>query len=159
MLLYWQLCQSHIWSQVNYEPFFNDPQPNHLRSYNCTIDTLQPAVFNLYPNKNWKWNCSGANIQLFWSEIIQFQENGSRGHHFGQSLNLPFLKGLTHSAMWRKVTNYICCFSQISPNHYLGRKVYASPNARDKMVLFADLIFVISFTWAGFSDPKLNCKS
>ena len=31
----------------------------------------------------------GANIQIFVSEIILVQENGSQGHYFGQSLNLP----------------------------------------------------------------------
>ena len=33
---------------------------------------------------------SSLSLSLFFlSEIIQFQENGSRRHHFSQSLNLP----------------------------------------------------------------------
>ena len=59
------------------------------------------TLFNSYPNINWKWNCSGVNSQIFWSEIILAWENGSQGHHFGKFLISKFLKGLMHSAMAR----------------------------------------------------------
>ena len=49
---------------------------------------LQQAVFNSYPNIDWKWNCKGENSQLFSSEITLAWENESQGHHFGQSLYL-----------------------------------------------------------------------
>ena len=55
---------------------------------------LQKAVFISYPNINWKGNCWWAIIQIFLSEIIQFQENGGWGDHFGQSLYLQLYQGL-----------------------------------------------------------------
>ena len=59
---------------------------------------LQQAVFNSYPNMNWKWNCKRENPQIFSSGIFLAWENGRQGHHFGQSFYL-FLKGLTQSAL------------------------------------------------------------
>ena len=50
-------------------------------------------IFHYFPSKNLKYS------QIFLSETIHAQENGSRGPHFAKSLNSNFLKGLTYSAM------------------------------------------------------------
>ena len=63
---------------------------------------LQKIVFNSHSYMNWKWNCKAENIQIFQiflSEIILAEENGSQGHSFGKILNSKFVKGLRHSAM------------------------------------------------------------
>ena len=51
-------------------------------------------IFHYFPSKNLKYS------QIFLSETIHAQENGSRGPHFAKSLNSNFLKGLTYSALW-----------------------------------------------------------
>ena len=58
---------------------------------------LQKTAFNSYPNKNWKWNCKGENIQIFSSEIILACENESQDLNYGQILNSKCLKSLCHS--------------------------------------------------------------
>jgi len=59
------------------------------------IDILKKTnIFHYFPSKNLKYS------QIFLSETIHAQENGSRGPHFAKSLNSNFLKGLTYSAMW-----------------------------------------------------------
>ena len=50
-------------------------------------------IFHYFPSKNLKYS------QIFLSETIHAQENGSRGPHFAKSLNSNFLKGLTYSAL------------------------------------------------------------
>ena len=50
-------------------------------------------IFHYFPSKNLKYS------QIFLSETIHAQENGSRGPHFAKSLNSNFFKGLTYSAM------------------------------------------------------------
>ena len=50
-------------------------------------------IFHYFPSKNLKYS------QIFLSETIHAQENGSRGPHFAKSLNSNFLKGLTYSAV------------------------------------------------------------
>ena len=58
------------------------------------IDFLKKTnIFHYFPSKNLKYS------QIFLSETIHAQENGSRGPHFAKSLNSNFLKGLTYSAM------------------------------------------------------------
>ena len=52
-------------------------------------------IFHYFPSKNLKYS------QIFLSETIHAQENGSRGPHFAKSLNSNFLKGLTYSAVSR----------------------------------------------------------
>ena len=58
------------------------------------IDILKKTnIFHYFPSKNLKYS------QIFLSETIHAQENGSRGPHFAKSLNSNFLKGLTYSAL------------------------------------------------------------
>ena len=58
------------------------------------IDILKKTnIFHYFPSKNLKYS------QIFLSETIHAQENGSRGPHFAKSLNSNFLKGLTYSAV------------------------------------------------------------
>ena len=65
------------------------------------IDILKKTnIFHYFPSKNLKYS------QIFLSETIHAQENGSRGPHFAKSLNSNFLKGLTYSAV---------CTEEISP--------------------------------------------
>ena len=54
-------------------------------------------IFHYFPSKNLKYS------QIFLSETIHAQENGSRGPHFAKSLNSNFLKGLTYSALTHSV--------------------------------------------------------
>ena len=58
-------------------------------------------IFHYFPSKNLKYS------QIFLSETIHAQENGSRGPHFAKSLNSNFLKGLTYSAV---VEGKVSCF-------------------------------------------------
>ena len=58
-------------------------------------------IFHYFPSKNLKYS------QIFLSETIHAQENGSRGPHFAKSLNSNFLKGLTYSAV---------CQASVSPD-------------------------------------------
>ena len=53
----------------------------------------EPNIFHYFPSENLKYS------QIFLSETIHAQENGSRGPHFAKSLNSNFLKGLTYSAL------------------------------------------------------------
>ena len=58
------------------------------------IDILKKTnIFHYFPSKNLKYS------QIFLSETIHAQENGSRGPHFAKSLNSNFLKGLTYSVL------------------------------------------------------------
>ena len=61
-------------------------------------------IFHYFPSKNLKYS------QIFLSETIHAQENGSRGPHFAKSLNSNFLKGLTYSALlqlkWRSSLSF-----------------------------------------------------
>ena len=60
-------------------------------------------IFHYFPSKNLKYS------QIFLSETIHAQENGSRGPHFAKSLNSNFLKGLTYSALvLRKLPTCFC---------------------------------------------------
>ena len=54
-------------------------------------------IFHYFPSKNLKYS------QIFLSETIHAQENGSRGPHFAKSLNSNFLKGLTYSALLKQL--------------------------------------------------------
>ena len=58
-------------------------------------------IFHYFPSKNLKYS------QIFLSETIHAQENGSRGPHFAKSLNSNFLKGLTYSALVPMLLCYI----------------------------------------------------
>ena len=58
------------------------------------IDILKKTnIFHYFPSKNLKYS------QIFLSETIHAQENGSRGPHFAKSLNSNFLKGLPYTAL------------------------------------------------------------
>ena len=60
-------------------------------------------IFHYFPSKNLKYS------QIFLSETIHAQENGSRGPHFAKSLNSNFLKGLTYCALsGDKRSQWIC---------------------------------------------------
>ena len=72
----------------------------------------KPRKRKFYPGSNSSWKLifkknkyfplfSQQKSQIFLSETIHAQENGSRGPHFAKSLNSNFLKGLTYSAMVR----------------------------------------------------------
>ena len=65
-------------------------------------------IFHYFACKNLKYS------QIFLSETIHAQENGSRGPHFAKSLNSNFLKGLTYSALFASLFGLI---AGKSPQH------------------------------------------
>ena len=70
------------------------------------IDILKKKtnIFHYFPSKNLKYS------QIFLSETIHAQENGSRGPHFAKSLNSNFLKGLTYSAVFLRQVHYFMVY-------------------------------------------------
>ena len=48
----------------------------------------------LDPNIIQKWNCTAGNLQIFLSEIIELQENGSRGRYLAWISNFHFYMGI-----------------------------------------------------------------
>ena len=89
--------------------FTSFPQPVWIATDSLAIWLLQETVFNSSPNKNWKWNCKGNNIQIFASEIILAWENGSKGYHFGKYSISKLLKDLTQCAMFCVSMIYTNC--------------------------------------------------
>ena len=50
--------------------------------------------FNSSTNISWKWNWTNINGQIFFSEIMRFQENESRASHFVKFPLCSFLMGI-----------------------------------------------------------------
>ena len=90
------------WPDI-FETFHNEKsgvlekKPRKRKSYRGS-----PSCPNWVP-KLWpitkQYSGSDNQWQIFFSETIQAQENGSRGTHFVKFLISNFLKGLTYSAM------------------------------------------------------------
>ena len=102
-------------------------------------------IFHYFPSKNLKYS------QIFLSETIHAQENGSRGPHFAKSLNSNFLKGLTYSAMipWTP-TNCLVVKKVLAPGNlamYL-LMIYCDWLADDllKLPVITSLLYTESFS-------------
>jgi len=51
-------------------------------------------MVNSYPNINQKWIWAAGDLQIFLSEIIELQENGSRGRYLAWISNFHFYMGI-----------------------------------------------------------------
>ena len=80
-------------------------------------------IFHYFPSKNLKYS------QIFLSETIHGQENGSRGPHFAKSLNSNFLKGLTYSALLSFLSSCsIIVISSFILHDFLAKRVRDKKN-------------------------------
>ena len=109
-------------------------------------------IFHYFPSKNLKYS------QIFLSETIHAQENGSRGPHFAKSLNSNFLKGLTYSAMSFNVSDggsraiLILTFFR---NHYFAcSQVLPLASRFSKLFLF--LLYDLSFPCRYFFSASMG---